>query len=107
MAQTLHGAVFGQIQQCIVRQLFLIQQADNKPASDFAKVACLKGSPQIILTDRGCHCPDGAFDHENTSCPGVIIVSYLQKRKYLPFLADDYILGSNGFIQMVTGIDIQ
>ena len=37
----------------------------------------------------------------------VIEVSYSQKRKDLPRLADDYILGSDGNIRLVVGIDIE
>lgn len=40
--------------------------------------------------------------------PGVIIeVSYSQKRKDLPRLADDYILGSDRDIRVVIGIDVE
>jgi hypothetical protein len=43
------------------------------------------------------------------SCfPGVVVeVSFSQKRKDLPRLADDYILGSNGGIRIVVGLDIE
>ena len=40
--------------------------------------------------------------------PGAVIeVSHSQKREDLPFLADHYILGSNGMIQVVIGIDVE
>jgi len=45
--------------------------------------------------------------HISTQYPGVVIpVSYSQKRQDLKGLADDYILGSNGNIRAVVGVDV-
>ncbi|KAK5011334.1 hypothetical protein LTR28_003885 [Elasticomyces elasticus] len=44
--------------------------------------------------------PDISFQHVDAKYPGVIIeVSYSQKMKDLPHLADDYLLGSDGSIR--------
>ncbi|KAH0555676.1 hypothetical protein GP486_006380 [Trichoglossum hirsutum] len=52
--------------------------------------------------------PDAAFIHINANFPGVVIeTSFSQKRKDLPKLAEDYILGSIGNIAVVIGLDIE
>jgi hypothetical protein len=54
------------------------------------------------------HEPDAMFKHKDAGWPGVVIeVSYSQKRKDLPDLADDYILESNGGIRLVIGLDLE
>lgn len=51
--------------------------------------------------------PDAMFTHGDAHWPGVIIeVSYSQKTKDLPHLADDYILETNGSIRVVVGLYI-
>jgi hypothetical protein len=51
--------------------------------------------------------PDAEFKHEDAHWPGVVIeVSYSQKTKALPHLADNYILETNGNIRVVVGLDI-
>ncbi|KAK4245721.1 hypothetical protein C7999DRAFT_33936 [Corynascus novoguineensis] len=66
--------------------------------------------PQLakFVLHGGSHCPDGSFTHEDTTELGVILeVSHSQKFQDLPFLADEYILGSNGLTQAVIGIDLE
>jgi hypothetical protein len=59
----------------------------------------------MIPFDR--HDPDLSFQHNEARYPSVIIeVSYSQKKKDLPYLADDYILGSHGNIKVVVGLDL-
>ncbi|OBT82435.1 hypothetical protein VE02_08926 [Pseudogymnoascus sp. 03VT05] len=51
--------------------------------------------------------PDAVFKHKKAGWPGVIIkVSYSQKTKAIPHLADNYILESNGNIRVVIGLDL-
>ncbi|KAH8648714.1 hypothetical protein BGZ60DRAFT_534855 [Tricladium varicosporioides] len=51
--------------------------------------------------------PDAMFNHCDAHWPGVIIeVSYSQKTKAIPHLADDYILETNGSVRVVIGLDI-
>ncbi|KAI9761450.1 MAG: hypothetical protein M1840_001794 [Geoglossum simile] len=58
--------------------------------------------------EYGEHCPDTSFAHIEAEDPGVVIeTSFLQKRKDLPKLADDYILGSLGNTLVVIGFDIE
>ena len=52
--------------------------------------------------------PDASFWHDDAQYPGVIIeVAYLQKRKRLGQLAEDYRLDSDASIQVVVGLDIE
>ena len=58
----------------------------------------------------GClrHSPDSAFARRGARYPSVVIeTSFAQKRKDLPKLAEDYILGSRGRITLVIGLDIE
>ncbi|KAI9861628.1 MAG: hypothetical protein M1813_005238 [Trichoglossum hirsutum] len=52
--------------------------------------------------------PDASFAHLNADYPGVVIeTSFSQKRKDLPRLAEDYIMGSVANISVVIGLDIE
>jgi hypothetical protein len=52
--------------------------------------------------------PDTSFWHDDAVYPGVIIeISYSQKRKTLGRLAEDYLLDSDGSVQVVVGLDIE
>lgn len=52
--------------------------------------------------------PDAAFKHTSAPLPSVVLeVSYSQKRKDLTYLADAYVAGSYGRIQVVIGLDIE
>ena len=51
---------------------------------------------------------NSSFEHLDAYYPSVVIeVSYSQKRKDLPRLADAYILGSDADIRVVVGLDIE
>lgn len=51
--------------------------------------------------------PDAQFHHKDAKYPGVVIeVSYAQDGKRMNDIAEDYILGSNGDIKVVVGVDI-
>jgi len=52
--------------------------------------------------------PDASFWHNNAQYPGVIIeVAYLQKRKRLGRLANDYLLDSDANVRVVVSLDIE
>jgi len=54
------------------------------------------------------HDPDVSFGHNDAKYPGFILeVLCSQKRKDLPRLAEDYILGLNGSIRAVVGLDLE
>ncbi|KAJ5971700.1 uncharacterized protein N7479_001618 [Penicillium vulpinum] len=51
--------------------------------------------------------PDTSFGHDGVLYPGVILeVCYSQKSKSISYLADDYILNTDGSINMVIALDI-
>ncbi|KAK5654448.1 hypothetical protein OQA88_7359 [Cercophora sp. LCS_1] len=106
MAGTLHEAVIGSFGSLVTEQLIDIRRGNDQIAADFARDVHPTGSPKIER-DGSSHRPDRSFAHEDTTEFGVILeVSHSQKYRDLPFLADDYILGSNGLTQAVIGIDL-
>ena len=107
MPGTLHEAVIGRFENLVTEQLIDIRRGNDQVAADFARHVYATRSPKIEW-DGGSHCPDGSFAHKDATELGVILeVSYSQKRQDLRFLADEYILGSNGLTQAVIGIDIE
>jgi len=107
MAGTIHEGTIRGFERLITRQLDIIEQSSDQIAADFARGIRARGSPKIER-DGGSHCPDGSFAHRDATELAVILeVSHSQKREDLPFLADEYILGSNGLTQAVIGIDLQ
>ncbi|KAI9781052.1 MAG: hypothetical protein M1839_006327 [Geoglossum umbratile] len=59
------------------------------------------------ILEQVCNEPDSQYGHDKARFPSVIIeVSYSQKRKDLPHLADTYILKSGGSVSVVVGLDV-
>ncbi|KAK5661292.1 hypothetical protein OQA88_11187 [Cercophora sp. LCS_1] len=107
MAGTTHENVIRRFERTVTRQLDIIEQSDDQVAADFARDVHPGGSPKIE-SDGGSHHPDGSFAHKDAGVECVILeVSHSQQRQDLPFLADEYILGSNGRTQVVIGIDLE
>ncbi|KAH8812494.1 hypothetical protein F5884DRAFT_785557 [Xylogone sp. PMI_703] len=109
MPIAVHEMVKINIIEELQRQLRSIAEGDNQSA-EFARALSLRGSTTIKFKDPeyGEHSPDSQFQHAKERYPGVVIeVSYASKRKDLYRLADDYILGSDGDIQVVVGIDVE
>jgi hypothetical protein len=108
MPGLLHEQLASSIVEVILQQLYSIANGAG-PAAHFAQKIRLTGSPTITFDDPqfGRHEPDASFKHADSKYPGVVIeVSYSQKRRDLPRLADDYILGSDAIIRAVVGVDI-
>lgn len=106
MPARLHEEFIAAVVTEIQVQLASIQGASARFASEIKSA----GSTTIEFPDKayGKHDPDGQFDHAQAQYPGVVLeISYSQKRKDLARLADDYILGSQGNIQAVVGLDIE
>ncbi|KAL2197289.1 hypothetical protein P885DRAFT_60668 [Corynascus similis CBS 632.67] len=107
MVGTVHESVISRFEELVLEQLTNIRQSNDQVAADFARYTHASGSPKIER-DGGSHCPDGSFAHRDATEIGVILeVSHSQKSQDLPFLADEYILGSNGLTQVVIGIDLE
>jgi hypothetical protein len=115
----------------ILRQLGTIAKRKGK-AAEFARSVSYTGSPRLHFLADGdgdgednnsgnthtqedkapikydSHEPDATFSHASAQWPGVVIeVSFSQKEKDLKNLAEDYILGSDGNIQVVIGLNIE
>jgi hypothetical protein len=106
MPTLLHDQFIEDVVDEIKAQLRSIQGA----SAAFAKEIRSPGSATIKFRDQeyGKHDPDAQFRHPKAQYPGVVIeVSFSQKRKDLARIADDYILGSDGNIRAVVGLDIE
>ena len=93
----------------IERQLHSIANGAG-PAANFTQSIRPTGSVTITFDDPqySKHEPDASFKHIDAEYPGVVIeISYSQKRKDLGRLADDYILGSDGSIHAMVGVDVE
>jgi hypothetical protein len=80
------------------------------PAAAFVQEVTSMGSATIEFDNRSyaAHSPDISFQHSDAQYPGVVMeVSYSQKKKDLPGIASNYILGSMASIQAVIGIDLE
>src|SRR5436305_15168289 len=98
MPTAIHEIVICRVTREIIHQLNSIAEC-NDASAEFARDIENSGSTRLTFpgSDYGPHDPDASFRHLRARYPGVIIeVSYSQKRKDLPRLADDYILGSDG-----------
>lgn len=109
MPKLIHEALATKIVHDILDQLNSIACSESQSAV-FAQDIIPGGSAAITFTDPeyGRHDPDAQFIHSRARFPGVVIeVSYSQKRRDLARLADEYILGSDGSIRVVVGLDIE
>jgi hypothetical protein len=109
MPSTLHETLRSRITQELILQLRTIAQSSS-PSAIFADNIGSYGSAEIVSKDSkyGLHQPDDSFQHHDAQYPGVILeLSYSQKKKDLPRLADAYILGSDADIRVVVGIDVE
>lgn len=114
MPTQLHKVFTVRVVEEIERRLDAIANGETRSRS-FAQKIKHNGSGRLIFQSvddadnqmtiqRG---PDAQFTHEDAHWPGVVIeVSYSQKTKALPYLADDYILETNGSIRAVVGLDL-
>lgn len=108
MPSVLHEEFKSSIVDDIVQQLRSIAK-ERGPASEFARRIKHGGSATITFSDPayGRHEPDSLFRYLRAQFPNVIFeLSYSQKRRDLARLADDYILGSDGNIRVMVGIDV-
>lgn len=107
MPTAIHESVIKSIVEELLLQLRSISHGES---AEFAKEVDSDGSATIDFEEPqfGSHAPDGQFRHSKANYPGVVLeVAYAQKAKDLPYLADEYILGSDGDIRVVIGISLE
>lgn len=114
MPTVLHGTFIRRIVEEIQRRLSSLASHEPQLRPYIEKIEEIGGQLELPNTTNNGHQvlikhdPDAMFAHEDAGWPGVVIeVSYSQKRKDLPDLADDYILESDGGIGLVIGLDIE
>jgi hypothetical protein len=109
MPSVLHESVSSEVIAEILHQLKSIASYEDASAK-FAQNIMPSGSGEVKFPDPvyGKHDPDASFRYRGTRYPGVVIeISYSKKRRDLSRLADDYILGSDGNIRVVIGLDVE
>ncbi|KAF4625745.1 hypothetical protein G7Y89_g12419 [Cudoniella acicularis] len=118
MVTTIHESVRTSIVKEIERQLRDIGAGTDK-AAEYARNVTYEGSPRLdFLADDDDrdgdlktgdrHDPDAVFTHSDAKYPVAIIeVAFSQKAKELKYLADNYILGSNGNVRVLIGVSIE
>ncbi|KAH8726976.1 hypothetical protein GQ44DRAFT_758501 [Phaeosphaeriaceae sp. PMI808] len=109
METTLHGTYASELVTEIKKRLRNLKKNQEETQPFIDNLVSLTGA--IYFEEEGKkirHVPDIRFHHEAAKWPGVVIeISYSQKRKSLPWLADNYILASDGGIRVVVGIDLE
>jgi hypothetical protein len=116
MPSKVHEVFNARVVQEIEAQLRSIARGAG-PSADFSRQIDHDGSERLTFSipkvgEEGVetfqHEPDAIFEHRDAQYPGVVIeVSFTQKKKDLARLADSYILGSEGNIRVVVGLDIE
>ncbi|CAD6447901.1 208545f1-cdbb-490b-a257-2b6e381bd2e2 [Sclerotinia trifoliorum] len=107
MPTIVHGYFIKRIVKELEKQLESIASRGSRSA-EFAKGITSNRSTTLKLKGYGRHDPDDQFEHLLAQYPGVVIdVSFSQKRKDLNRLAEAYILGFNGNICIMIGIDLE
>ena len=113
MTSYLHEVFLSRVVQEILSKLRAFGNTES-PSRAFAENIKHNGSPSLVLRSEGNHggaiisrSPDATFRHQDAHWPGVIIeVSYSQKTRAIPHLADEYILETDGSVRVVVGLDI-
>lgn len=107
MPSRIHESLISETVNELIQQLKFIASGKGRSA-EFAQGIKSYNSTTLEFEGYGKHDPDGQFQHSLAQYPGIVIeVSFTQKRKDLGRLADDYILGSDGDICVMVGINIE
>ncbi|KAJ5843735.1 uncharacterized protein N7525_001476 [Penicillium rubens] len=110
----LHDIFCAKIVEEISRQLKQFAQRE-KPYAGFAKEVQHLATSRIMIPDEirdgkqiySKREPDASFKHRRARYPGVIIeVCYSYKSRQVSYLADEYILDTNGSVNAVVALDI-
>lgn len=114
MPSPVHDTFCARIVDEISRQLRQFQKNDGL-LSDFVKQVEHFATSRILIpenTQDGKDAysrrePDASFGHRQALYPGVIVeVCYSQKSKRISRLADEYILNTDGSVNVVVALDI-
>lgn len=114
MPSHLHEVFLARVVEEIQTKLRGFADTEEGPSKAFAQNVKHNGSARLDLQSgtEGSQAiirrqPDAMFKHRDAHWPGVIIeVSYSQKTRAIPHLADDYILETNGSVRVVIGLDV-
>ena len=114
MPTAIHELFIARIEDSILSQLKTIREGSGDAAA-FARKVQPARSTEIFFpvenapfSKQSKYEPDASFWHEDAKYPGVIVeVAYLQKRKRLFRLAENYLLDSDANVQVVVGLDIE
>lgn len=109
MPSIIHDSVGQKIGDSIKKQLAVIEKASDEPTRRLIQNIESIGSGRIKFNDVNGHRePDQQFGIENSYYPGIVIeVAYSQSFKSLRHKADDFIVDSDGKIQLVIGLEIE
>ncbi|CAG7987309.1 unnamed protein product [Penicillium olsonii] len=114
MPSPVHDTFCARIADEILKQLSQLQETDGLTAN-FAKQIQHFATSRILIpedTHDGKHTfskrePDASFGHWQALYPGVILeVCYSRKSKRISYLADDYILNTDGSVNVVIALYI-
>ena len=109
MPSTIHEFVSGKIKDSIKMQLAAIKENSNEPTKRLIESIGELSSRRIKFHGSDGHrAPDGQFLIEGSYYPGVVVeVAYSQSFKSLKEKAENFIVGSNGSIQLVIGLETE
>lgn len=115
MLSPTHELFLARVNGAILEQLLSIRNGVPGAVREFAERVQPHGSTTLFFKSDptkdvlDCeHTPDAEYGCPDEKYPAVIFeISFSQKRKDLPKLARDYILGSEASVQVVIGLDIE
>ncbi|KAJ6160271.1 hypothetical protein N7470_004879 [Penicillium chermesinum] len=114
MPSPLHDTFCARIVDEVSKQIRQYQQ--NSPVADFAKEVEHFATSRILIPEAAQDGkptfsrrePDASFGHRQAHFPGVIMeVCYSQKSRCISHLADEYILNTDGSVNVVVAFDVQ
>jgi hypothetical protein len=111
-ASITHDTFICQLVEVIKKKLDHLAQMEIETQPFIQKIKQIAGGMFFPIDDdqqkhKIEHVPDIMFKYKGAMWPSIVIeVSYSQKKKDLPYLADDYILRSDGGIKVMVGIDL-